>query len=61
MTAPTIGQTYTRKRGRPHLPAQLVIRQVHRADRLAEVRGPAGERHPSMPFRELARNYKALS
>lgn len=53
----TIGEHWLRKRGRRHLPERLTVRQIHRADRLAEVRDETGARR-SMPFTELRRNYR---
>lgn len=58
MTGPAIGERYARKRGRRDLPAVVVVRQVHRPDRLVEVRTEAGEKVPAMTFRALRRDYR---
>lgn len=59
MTGPTIGQRWQRKpRARHDGPSIVTVRQVHRPDRLAELRGPDGARVPAMTFRDLRRFYR---
>lgn len=50
-----IGQRWTPKRGRGHLP--LVIRQIHRADRIIEAVDEAGSRS-CVGFATLRRDYR---
>jgi hypothetical protein len=52
-----IGQCWTRKRGRPGLPEELVIRNVYRPDGQVLVLFPDSHKE-TLRVRELRRNYK---